>query len=227
MESEIYLSEIPEEFKKTYLGSGKNGSCYLTRDDNVFKEYHGKGIDDEITRSLLELDYNGFTFPRQLVFVNGVLKGYLKEYIEGVSLDNISGLTNIKKLILAIKEFEDDIRELSYDKCLYVYDLNLHNLIYTMKNKIYDIDTDPISPFDFPITNPWYENMKELANALAPIFINGEFKSGYLNDLKRECLVVGCSRTSLFMREAISEMERDMQIKTIDDYKKGLVLLRK
>lgn len=227
MEREIYLSEIPKEFKKTYLGSGQNGSCYLTNDGNVFKEYHIKGIDDEITRLLLELDYDGFTFPRQLVFVNGVFRGYLKQYIDGISLNNISELTNVKSLILALKNFEDSLKELSYDKCLYVYDLNLHNLLYTKENKIYDIDTDPISPFDFSFTNPWYENMKELASALAAGFINGEFNSKRLKDLQRECLVIGCSRPSLFMSEAISEMEKEAKIETIDDYKRGLTLLRK
>ena len=144
-----------------------------------------KGIDDEITRLLLELDYDGFTFPRQLVFVNGVFRGYLKQYIDGISLNNISELTNVKSLIIALKNFEDSLKELSYDKCLYVYDLNLHNLLYTKENKIYDIDTDPISPFDFSFTNPWYENMKELASALAAGFINGEFNSKRLKDLQR------------------------------------------
>ena len=227
MEKFIYLNEIPKDFKKTYLGSGQNGSCYLTSYGNVFKEYHTEGMDDEITRSLLELDYDGFTFPRQLVFVNGIFKGYLKQYIDGISLDKLSGLTNIKQLVLALKKFEDSLMELSYDKCLYIYDLNLHNLLYTNENKIYDIDTDSISPFDFPFTNPWYENMKELANVLASNFINGEFVSKRLKDLQRECLVIGCTRTSSFISEAISEMEKERKIETIDDYKKGLVLLKK
>ena len=227
MEKCIYLKEIPMKFKKTYLGSGQNGSCYLTSDGNVFKEYHNKGIDDGITRSLLELDYDGFTFPRQLVFVDGVFKGYLKQYIDGVSLDNLSELTDIKKLITALKKFEDSLKELSYDKCLYVYDLNLRNLLYTNENKIYDIDTDSISPFDFPFVNPWYENMKELANSLATNFMNGEFNSIRLRDLQRECLVIGCTRVSSFMSEAIFEMEKERKIETIADYKKGLILLRK
>ena len=227
MEKCVYLKEIPKEFKKTYLGSGQNGSCYLTSDGNVFKEYYTDGINDEVTRTLLELDYDGFTFPRQLVFVNEVFKGYLKQYIDGISLDNLSGLTDVKKLITALKKFEDSLKELSYDKCLYVYDLNLRNLLYTKENKIYDIDTDSISPFDFPVINPWYENMKELSNPLADSFIGGEFKSKRLADLQRECLVIGCSRPSLFMSEAISEMEKERKIETIDDYKKGLVLLKK
>ena len=227
MEKCVYLKEIPKEFKKTYLGSGQNGSCYLTSYGNVFKEYHIKGIDDEITKALLELDYDGFTFPRQLVFVDGVFKGYLKQYIDGISLDNLSGLTDVKKLIIALKKFEDSLKELSYDKCLYVYDLNLRNLLYTKENKIYDIDTDSVSPFDFSFVNPWYENMKELANALATNFIDGEFNSKRLKDLQRECLVIGCTRVSSFMSEAICEMEKNKKIETISDYKKGLTLLRK
>ena len=57
--------------------------------------------------------------------------------------------------------------------------------------------------------------------------MRGPFKSSTLNDLVHESLVEGISRTSLFIIEAIKEMEKDTKIKTIKDYKKGLVLLRK
>ena len=87
MESVLQLHEIPKEFKIKRLGSGQNGTCYLTSDNRVFKEYHTKGMDDKITRSLLNLNYDGFNFPRQLVFIDGIFKGYLKDYVEGDTLD--------------------------------------------------------------------------------------------------------------------------------------------
>ena len=226
MESVLQLHESPKEFKIKRLGSGQNGTCYLTSDNRVFKEYHTKGMDDKITRSLLNLNYDGFNFPRQLVFIDGIFKGYLKDYVEGDTLDKINALTEIRNLVSGLCYFEDSLMDLSYEECLYVYDLNLHNLIYS-NGKIYDIDTDPIAPFDFPFANPYYENRKELANALERDYMRGPFKSSTLNDLVHESLVEGISRTSLFIIEAIKEMEKDTKIKTIKDYKKGLVLLRK
>lgn len=226
MDKILLLNEIPKEFKLERLGSGQNGTCYLTSDKRVFKEYHNDGMDDDITRMLLDLHYDGFTFPEQLVFINEFFKGYLKQYIEGVTLDKISSLTEIKQLVVALKQFESSLMDLSYDRELYVYDLNLHNLIYDGK-KIYDIDTDPIAPFDFPITNPYYENIKELANSFNGIFLSDECHNKHLQDLARESMLIGCTRPSLFMNEAIKEMEKEIEIKTISDYKKGLVLLRK
>ena len=77
MEKRIELDKISRKFKKKKLGSGHNGKCFLTYDGRVFKEYFTQGIDDEITNMLLYLNYEGFTFPEQLVIVDGVLKGYV------------------------------------------------------------------------------------------------------------------------------------------------------
>ncbi len=228
MPKELYFDSIPLEYKYKYLGQGTNGSCYLTKDGKVFKEYKECGLYDEDTKRLLDLNYDGFTFPRQIIFIDGIFKGYIKDYAEGQTIETLDNLINIKKFIEALREFETIIMDFSYEEELYLYDLNLNNLLYNKKdNKIIDIDTDVISSFPYRITNPYYANLKELANNLEHRFYAYDFKSHLLNDIKNECIVGGYTRPSKLMEFAIKEMEKETKIETLNDYNKGLNLIIK
>ena len=228
MKKILKLNEIPSDYKTKYLGEGTNGACYLTKDGEVYKEYKMHGVYDEDTKRLLELDYPGFTFPKQLIFVDDVFKGYIKDYAKGKTVESISELKDIRKFIEALKEFETNVMDFSYDTELYLYDLNLRNLLYDEdKNIITDIDTDVISSFSYNYRNPYFENLKELANNLEYKFFGGDFKSGMLNDMKIECIVGGYTRPSKLMEYAIKEMEKEIEIKSLDDYNKGLNLIKK
>jgi hypothetical protein len=228
MENRIYLDKVPRSLKMKKIGAGQNGKCYLTNKKQVYKEYYNKGIDDEITDRLTKLNYEGFTFPKQLVIVDGVFKGYIKDYVEGQTIDSLDRTkTNIGDFLEALKAFETQLMEFSYDTELDVCDLNLHNLVYTNDNRIVNIDTDIIHPFIYPITNPYFENLKELSSSLQKIFLDGEFKSRELQQLQNECLVKGFMRPSTFISRALYRLDGYADINTIDDYEQGLVLLRK
>ncbi len=228
MEKRINLDKVTRNYRMKKLGKGHNGTCYLTSDGRVYKQYHTQGIDDDITAMLLELQYEGFTFPEQLVIVDGILKGYLKKYEEGQTLDKLNySKVKLVDFLKALRRFENQLRDFSYETNLDVYDLNLHNLIYTPDKRIVDIDTDPIAPFTYPVGNPHYENSKYLAESLNKIFMEGEFQSARLQQLQRECLVGGFIRPSTFISEAAEQMDKMATIDTIQDYNEGLVLLRK
>ncbi len=228
MEKRINVEKIPESFKAKELGTGHNGTAYLTSDDKVYKEYHTEGIDDEVTDKLLDLDYEGFTFPKQLVIEKGKFKGFIKDYVEGVSLEDLDlDKTNVYDFLIALRKFEEQLMEFSYDTELDVYDLNLNNLVYTEDKRIVDIDTDPMHPFTYPVTNPYYENQKYLAESLHSIFMNGEFKSLRLQQLQNEILVGGFMKPSKFIGEALEKMDHYIDVESISDYQKGLSLLRK
>ena len=228
MEKRIILDSIPESYKFKKLGSGHNGTAYLTKDGKVYKEYHTEGIDDEITDRLVGLKYEGFTFPESLVIVDGKFKGFIKEFVEGKSLDELDlDNTDVYEFLIALKKFETELQELSYEEDLDVYDLNPNNLVYTDDGRIVDIDTDPMHPFTYPVGNPYYENQKELAETLNRIFFSGEFKSMRLQQLQKEILIGGYIKPSVFISEALEKMDKVIEVKSISDYQKGLSLLRK
>ena len=82
-------------------------------------------------------------------------------------------------------------------------------------------------PFTYPVGNPYYENQKYLAESLENIFMKGEFKSQRLQQLQKEILVSGCMRPSTFISEALDKMDHFIEVQSIEDYQKGLSLLRK
>lgn len=224
----VTLNEVPSDYKYKYLGEGTNGACYLTKDGQVYKEYKDQGVYDEETERLLELDYPGFTFPKQLIFIDDIFKGYIKDYAQGKTIESIEQLKDIRKFIEALKEFETNVMDFSYETELYLYDLNLRNLLYNEnKNEIIDIDTDVISSFDYHLRNPYFENLKELSNNLEYKFFPIDYKSSTLNDMKIECIVGGYTRPSKLMEYSIKEMEKEIEVKSLDDYNKGLNLIKK
>ena len=229
MKKRLDFNKIPDSYKVKVLGSGNNGTCYETSDGKVYKEFFTRGIDDEITRSLLDLKCEGFAFPEQLVYVNGILKGFLRsDNYKGVTLADLDHTTtNIGEFNDALRDFEEQIKWLSYEKEMCIYALHLKDLIYTDDKKIVDIDTDSMYPFEKLSVNPYFENIKELGLELSSIFMNGEFKSKRLQQLQKEIIYSGCMRPSVFISEALEMMDKYIDVNTIKDYEIGLSLLRK
>lgn len=230
MEKHIVVDSIPSNYKFKYLGKGTNANSYLTSDGKCFKEFKTFGVYDEITESLLGLDYDGFVFPESYVFLGSfskdTYKGMIKKYIEGTQIRDLNDAIKIREFISALKEFEDNVRDFSYDQALNLYDLNMGNLLYK-EGRIIDIDTDCTCPFDRDDINPYFENIKELSNCMCVKFFDGVFNKSYINDIKRESLLIGCSRPSKVMSEILSEMSRYKEIDTLRDYNEGLKLIRK
>ena len=133
---------------------------------------------------------------------------------------------NIGDFLVALQQFENALKHLSYEFELDVYDLN-DGLAYTKDGRLVDTKTETIQPFVYPVQNPYFENLKCLSEALSKIFMEGEFKSQRLQQLQKECLVGGCMRPSVFIGEALEKMDRVIDVNSIADYQKGLSLLRK
>ena len=230
MEKHIVIDKIPSDYKFKYLGEGTNAKSYLTKDGKCFKEFKTFGVYDEITESLLGLDYDGIVFPESYIFLNkfssDTYKGMIKRYIEGTSIRDLDEAIKIREFINALKTFEDNVRDFSYDTALNLYDLNMGNLLYK-DGQIIDIDTDCACPFEIDSINPYFENIKELSNCLVTKFFEGNFNKGYINDIKRESLLIGCSRPSKVMSELLIEMSKQREVETLKDYNEGLKLIRR
>ena len=133
---------------------------------------------------------------------------------------------NIGDFLTALMNFENQLREFSYDTELDIYDLN-QGLVYTEDKKLVNVNTEAIQPFAYPVTNPYFENLKCLSEVLNDIFMKGEFKSTRLQQLQRECQVVGSMKPSVFISEVLGKLDKIADINTVKDYQEGLVLLRK
>ena len=230
MEKHIIVDRIPSGYKFKHIGEGTNANSYLTSDGKCFKEFKAFGVYDDTTESLLGLNYDGIIFPESYIFLNRLssdtYKGLIKEYVDGTPIRTLEDAIKVREFISALKDFEDSVRDFSYDTGLSLYDLNVGNLLYK-DGKITDIDTDCVSPFEIDSINPYFENIKELSNCLSGKFFDGEFKKSHINDIKKESLILGWSRPSKVMSELLSEIEKEREIETLKDYYEGLKLVRK
>ena len=231
MKKEFKVKEIPQCLKQTKIGEGANANCYITTSGRLYKELKGEGIDDYITKQLLDYKYPGLAFPEQIIYLNDKLKGFLRDVVEGTKVSDLDlTKTDISDFLIAMMVFENQLKEFSYDTGLSLYEINNNNLIYTKDKRLVNIDTDNTQPFDYlgyTVGNPFFENMKEFANSIAPILLTGNFKSRRLNQLQKECILGGYMRPSTFVSEALEKMDHFIDVKTISDYQKGLTLLRK
>ena len=70
MKREFRVKEIPQCLKQTKIGEGTNAACYVTTSGRLYKELHGEGEDDYITKQLLDYKYPGLAFPEQIIYLN-------------------------------------------------------------------------------------------------------------------------------------------------------------
>ena len=182
MEKVLHFEEIPNDFRFQKLDSDNNSTSYKTTDNKCYKEYHDTGIDDEVTRMLLDLRSESFMFPQQLVYLNEKFKGYLKKLIDGKSLEKIDDAVSVRKFIKALYEFETDLINFSNNTGLNVGYINLHDLLYNFdQNRIILNNTDSIGEEKYYTGSISCENMKELSNTLVRPFLSCSYDSDRLS----------------------------------------------
>ncbi len=139
MDNKITVDNFkPLKLKKLY--SGRNGTCYLTEDNEVFK--HIETPNEESLKSLTKLNSNSFVFPKKLVYnKNGKLVGYIMDYVNGTTIKNMSGSTRMDYYRNGISQIENDIAILTNYK-LHIIDAGVNNIMIDSESNLKIVDTD-------------------------------------------------------------------------------------
>lgn len=153
----LYFSNTNEfnDYLKTLtlLGTGTEGTCYLTPTNEVLKKYHNPEFKDEDAQSLLRfstITIPTFKFIQNLIYVAHSINGTITEHAFGTSL-NILPLMfyPIPSIISSINTLKEDVQKISvqgiaisiYHDSNIVYDGLNFSIIDT--NTFYNIQEEP------------------------------------------------------------------------------------
>ena len=212
----------------TFLGNGKEGSCYFLNKDTIIKLFH-------LLKAERKLNFVGYSsdfiaFPKDIYYYydSNLIEGYTMNYMKGISLSNdLDNDLLIEKLILAYNKIKSEIETLPN---IYMADL-------VRVNVLYDYNANNINIID---TSRWYrlKNSKDKnVNRLNCILIKSllmtinpldyEYKSEKLKKLYNEYrgleLELGIYNLDIFL-EILEELikynkKTKDKVKTIGDLK--------
>ena len=212
----------------TFLGNGKEGSCYFLNSDTIIKLFHLLKIDRKINFVGYISDY--IAFPKDVYYFDDskCIEGYTMNYMKGVNLYN--GIDNdllIENLILAYNKIRLEIESFP----------NICMDDFVTVNTLYDYNNNVINLID---TSRWYRlknskdrNVNRLNCTLIYSLLKAinakdyEYKSDKLNKLYDEYrffkMNLGIYNLDIFM-EMINELikynlETKEKVKTIGDLK--------
>lgn len=162
----VDLKQI-EEFKKMkFIGSGKEGSCYLLNENEVIKMFYL--LDKNRKINFYNLESSNIAFPRDIyLYLNtGLIQGYTMPYFIGEKfVDGFKNKLCLSNLKQAIEKIQKEIY--NYPN-IYMDDLCLANMMY-------DYETNEIKLID---TSKWYfkfnsknENIKTLNDKLMLVLV--------------------------------------------------------
>lgn len=168
--------KVPKKLTQIELGRGAYGRCFLV-DDRVFKLYYDneRDIYPNIERlSLIQSSH--FEFPKELVFLKEISEltfiGYFMNYIEGDHFNAIDGKTNMNKFISALCRLENEIKRLTLEYRMKMFDLTFDNTFLTKDDEIKVIDTDLYTFSDcLDDDKLLLNNMSELSSLISEDFI--------------------------------------------------------
>lgn len=128
------------------IGFGAQGICYLDKNTSlVYKIYNGFFDGYKLHCNYVDImkfsniKNNTYIFPKDVIWVNDRIAGYIEHYVNSKDLFNINPFrVSLDKLIYNISKVKNDIEIISENGVL-TYDV-MYNIIY--KNKFNIIDTD-------------------------------------------------------------------------------------
>ena len=135
------IVEYSKDLEYLHVGSGFNGTCFQTKDNQVFKRINNLESRDYELKKILGINVPTYVFPKKLVSLNSVIIGYIMDYVEGIELKYLSQEVSLKGYLKALKEAENDIAILS-NYGIYSIDIGNTNVLYTLDGKFKVIDTD-------------------------------------------------------------------------------------
>ena len=230
------LDSIPECYKKEYIGAGTNGVCYKTSQGEVFKEFKGTFTFGRDIEELVKIQSPFFAFPKKLVYVgqkeDNNLKGYLMDFVDGVTLPSLDRKTKIDTLIQASISMEKEIINLARYRGIILYYLNDVDVFILYDNSFKAVDTEC---FEYAPSNEAQDNIKlsmcywsdYLLYNLALYY--GAFKSDKLNLYFDIATTNGKFKASNMIEMIVDEIRKNTSnsIETLDDYYEGVKLIKR
>ena len=208
MENIIEVENL-KDLKGKKLYSGRNGTCYLTNNESVFKAIDSPN--EEALSKLTKYDSAHFVFPKTLVYSkNGKLLGYIMDYVDGKTIKNIDDGFSLDKYTEEIVRIENEIATLTNYK-LHIVDCGVNNIMVSSDEKIRIIDTDfyetnsslknlyqvNMTNFNYSIMYPihdlaYHDFTSEQLNKYSMYTIDGKMKaSDFIYELGGEIYLLG------------------------------------
>lgn len=230
------LPSIPQEYKQQIIGAGEHGKCYKTSDGEVYKEFKGKYAYEKDLLMLSQIQSPYFAFPNKIIYLEEKLpenlKGYIMDYVDGSSFNNIDRKTKIDAIISAALDVEKNIFEISRYFYISLFDLHNNNVFFCPNNQFKIIDTDLYEYVPYKdVYGTLRENMKEWNEYL---LYNLEcmfecFKSREINLHFEIAMHTGKYKASDILSEVVSEIRKETKedVSTLEDYYEGIKLIKK
>ena len=224
----IKLNE--DNFKDIYLSKGGAGKCFITLDGNsVYKEFYEKNNKCFHPKE----DSDVFVFPKALVYNHEEeLTGYLMDYINGNTFNNLSSNFDLHVLIDNIKLIEQEILKHSL-YFMTMIDLNYGNILIDENNRFRIIDTDGYYyRYDTSASDVYEHNMSLFSYTMIDgILFDSEdeqnksynrFKKKILNKERVDCYF-GINKPSLFLENVLIELSnRCNELNNVGDLRSNL-----
>jgi hypothetical protein len=222
------IVEYDKSFEKKKIGSGCNGVCYLTSDNQVFKRIDYPEIFEQNLRSLVGKRNPTYVFPKQLVSLNSIIIGYIMDYVEGVRLDYLGNEISIQDYLNALRIAEYDIAAIS-SMHIFSIDVSDDNILFSKDKRFKIIDTDYYRKLKTS-SNIYNSNLRNFSHASLSLLLNlykDRFKNNNLEYL-RESLINGTARPSQFISTLLNYIQiSDISNSSVAELKDELKLLYK
>ena len=233
--SKIVLNNIPN-LNEHELGRGAYGRCFLAKDNTVLKLFYTneRDIYQNIER-MSHLESPNFAFPKDLVYLKEISDsgfiGYYMDFIEGDHFDVLDGSINLDTFLTSLCKLESEIRRLTFDYGLKIFDIAYDNSFYSSDDDIKIIDTDLYTFSDLPYNQLLSHNFSEVSDLISEYFIRANerrFKSDRLKDYLYD-FYDGLINPSAYLYEVIEEIRRESseEIKDYNSFKNNIKLIMK
>lgn len=227
MENVVKFKKLPDNYRKTYISQGKNGSCFRIGQNKVFKEFNlNNFLEKSITR-LSRLKIEPFVFPSELVYVDDNFVGYTMDFVDGVTLDQVKSI-DLDNYLNEIRKLEYSISYLSILHYL-ILDFKERNIMFTSDNEFKVIDTDFYTYTD--VRDLYRRNLASMATTITVPSVDVysvNFKNRLLN-YKNELLKSGRYLPSKYIIDIVNELYKytNCEINSTSDIKNSIELILK
>lgn len=138
--------EIISNYEKLNISKkGIHSNIYKYNDTEILKIFKRKATSEqiEVMNIISTYERDLFSKPILLIEIKNNIVGYTMKFLQGSSLDLVSGNAKIKNIFDFFDEkIDKQMIKLSNDK-LEIWDLNYNNLLYDEENSLFHfIDTD-------------------------------------------------------------------------------------
>lgn len=223
--NKIVLDKRPSGLEEHELGRGAYGRCFLVSNNKVLKLYftHERDIYPNIEKMSL-IESPNFVFPKDLIYLKEISEsgfiGYNMDFVEGDHFDVIDENVKMNIFLSALLKLEREIRRLTIDYNLKMFDIAYDNAFWTPNNEIKIIDTDLYTFSTLQFDDILVCNFSELNDLISDYIIRvneRKFKSDKLRKHAYD-FYDGYLSASTYLFEILEEIRRELK-EEVSDYK--------